>query len=76
MKLIHTSELSPAGYRTKIYRNSEWDEFVVRLYHDGHHDQDADYHTPDKDDAFATAKSMVEHAAGRIRVAMYDRLCK
>lgn len=38
-----------------IYRDAEWDEYLVRFYMDGKHQLEADYHTTDRDDAYDTA---------------------
>lgn len=42
---------------TKVYRDSEWDEYRVRLYREGQHLASADHHTDDKDDAMQTART-------------------
>lgn len=39
----------------KIYRDAEWQEFVVRFYQDGKELKDAEYRTDDKSDAEGTA---------------------
>ena len=58
MKRIHIETL---GDKTaKVYRDSEWDEYRVRLYIHGELHAGADYHTGDKADAIATAAAMVE----------------
>lgn len=47
----------PEGEKTKIYRDSEWDEFVVQFYdHRGVHLDASDYHTTSRQDA--------DHVAG------------
>lgn len=57
MKRIHTET---HGYKTaKVYRDSEWQEFRVRLYINGQLNAPADYHTDEKADAIATAAAMV-----------------
>lgn len=44
---------------TTVYRDSEWNEFIVRLYYrDSGLYAPADYHTTDKADAIATADEM------------------
>ena len=65
MKLIKTiTETSPATenngmnaheFIAKIYRNAETDEFIVRWFIDGEHQDEADYFTDEKGDAYATA---------------------
>lgn len=42
-----------------IYRNVEWEEWVVCFYTDGKHNEAADYYTADKQDAVNTAKYVV-----------------
>jgi hypothetical protein len=57
MKRIHTETL---GDKTaKVYLDSDWEEFRVRLYIQGELHAPADYHTGDKADAIATAAAMV-----------------
>lgn len=54
-KLIRTLE----GTQTvKVYRDSEWDEYVVSVVGN----PDADYHTNDRADAVATAELMADRA--------------
>ncbi len=56
MKRIHTETL---GDKTaKVYRDSEWQEYRVRLYICGALHAGADYHTGEKDDAIETALAM------------------
>jgi hypothetical protein len=45
----------------KVYYDSDWREYTVRLYLDGKLHPSADYFTPDKQDANATAKHMYDH---------------
>jgi hypothetical protein len=47
----------------KISRCSHTREFKVRLFIAGNYQEGADYFTDDKDDAFSTARVMVENAA-------------
>jgi S1-C subfamily serine protease len=47
------------GRRAVTYRDSEWEEFLVRFYENGVHLEDADYHTSDRDDALDTARVWV-----------------
>ncbi len=65
MKRIHTET---AGNKTaKVYRDSEWGGFCVRLYIGGKLNAPADYHTDDKADAIATAAAMVRPQPGKAR---------
>lgn len=43
----------------KVYKDPEWDEFVVQFWVDGEHLKDADYFTDDKADAQGTAKAWI-----------------
>lgn len=43
----------------KVYRNSEWGEYINRLFVDGTELKGSAYHTDDKDDAIDTAGSML-----------------
>lgn len=40
----------------KIYKDTEWNEYIVRFFVNGRHQVDADYHTDDKNDAIDTAQ--------------------
>lgn len=55
-RLIET--ISAGQSVAKVYRDSEWGEFVVSLFRAGV--KTADYHTEDKTDALQTARLMVE----------------
>ncbi len=45
---------------TRIYRDSDNDQFIVRFYENGKLAPDADYFTDDREDAFETSTRMVE----------------
>lgn len=57
MRLIKT--IANGHYQAKIYRDAEWDEYVVVFFRDGKRLPDADYHTGDWDDADATAQAVL-----------------
>ena len=57
MKLLRTIN-GADGIRVTVWRDSEWDEYQVRIKGA----PDATYFTPDKDDALATATRMVKDA--------------
>lgn len=40
----------------KIYRDTVWNEYIVHFYLNGEHQDEADYHTDDKEDAKDTAR--------------------
>jgi len=46
-------------YTVKVYRDTEWNEYVSRLFKDGVELVNASYHTDDKEDALDTANSMI-----------------
>lgn len=52
-------EVNNGRKTAKIYRDSEWNEFRVRLYVDHVLNPASDYHTDDESDAFDTARVMV-----------------
>ena len=39
----------------KVYRDTEWNEFLIQFFENGQHQADADYHTDDSEDAHDTA---------------------
>lgn len=63
MKRIHTETLGDKTAR--VFRDSDWGEFRVRLYIDGKLNAGADYHTGDEADAIATAAAMVQPTVRR-----------
>lgn len=42
--------------QAKVYRDAEWDEFVVVFYAAGVRQAGADYHTSDRGDAIGTCR--------------------
>jgi len=65
LKLIGTllgNPDTPRGRVVRIYRDFEWDNFVVRIYIHGEHYEPADYFTDDRDDAWNTGMAMLEPA--------------
>lgn len=57
MKKIH--EITFGARTAKVYRDSNWNEYRVRLYARGRLDEATDYFTDDKQDAIDTAAAMV-----------------
>jgi len=57
MKRIHIETLGDKI--AKVYRDSDWQEYRVRLYIRGELHAPADYYTSDKADAISTAAAMV-----------------
>lgn len=56
MRLIDTIRNNRTNQAAKVYRDSEWNEYRVRFYQDGHVQPAQDYHTDDKQDALDTAR--------------------
>ena len=58
-KLIakHSNSLTLAS--AKVYRDTEWNEYIVTFYRNGEKQHGADYHTDDRKDADKTAASFV-----------------
>lgn len=57
------------GFLAKVYRDSDYGEYRVALWHNGAKVENADYFTTDKADALATAESMVSDAARKAGTA-------
>ena len=59
-RILRTIAFEHEGPFAKVYRDSEWDEFTVKLFDaSGQHMPKSDYFTSDKEDAVETAKVMV-----------------
>lgn len=61
-KAVHTSG-SGTTHTAKVYRDSEWNEFVVVFSVDSHILNKSDYHTSDKQDATDTADYHIQRVA-------------
>lgn len=48
------------GRAVRVYRDTEWDEFRVRLFIEGKLYEPADHHTSDREEAFDTGMTMLE----------------
>lgn len=56
MRLIQTNYSSTKKEKmAKVYRDTELQEYVVKFYNNNVYQKNADYFTPDKDDAVSTA---------------------
>jgi hypothetical protein len=56
MKIIAKFLDTKTGAIAKVYRDPEWNEYVVKYFnHNGVHMDASDYHTNDKQDALNTA---------------------
>ncbi len=58
MRLLNTI-VGTEGRTAKVYRDTEWDEYIVRLFVKGPENKAAAYHSTYKDDAVNTAFTMV-----------------
>jgi hypothetical protein len=56
---IHLDGDTTVSLETKVYRDTEWDEYSVKLFKNGIEQVLASYHTPDKQDALDTAQAMI-----------------
>lgn len=61
---IATVESGPV--KALVQRDSEWQEYRVRLYVANTLQVNADYHTDDKEDAVSTAHAMVRFAQAKL----------
>jgi hypothetical protein len=52
----------PAGCRYKVYWDSEFREYVTKLFIEGKHYEPSDYFTNDKQDAINTGIAMMRRA--------------
>lgn len=63
LKLI-TKFSNGAGTRiAKVYRDTEWDEYRVKFFRNGKHEQSADYFTDNLSDAQDTARFETQDAS-------------
>ena len=60
MRLISTIHKAAAEATAKVYRDTDWQEYRVKFYVRGQHQQDADYHTDCKEDAHSTAHGQLQ----------------
>lgn len=60
MRLISTIHKAAAEATAKVYKDTDWNEYRVKFYVRGQHQQDADYHTEDKQDAHDTAQGQLQ----------------
>lgn len=66
IKLEKRAEKGDATQGAGIYRDQQWGEYRVIFVADGEHLSKADYHTPDLDDAMASAARFVDKHAGEL----------
>lgn len=58
LRKIESVTNNETGKSATVYRDSEWNEYVVRFYVNGKHQTEADYHTDSKPDAQMTARTV------------------
>lgn len=77
MRLIHKVESKTlSGLVAKVYRDEEWDEYRVSIFHMGQWGETSDYHTNDKADAMGTAPLMLKRVEDNIERGFMDRLAR
>ena len=61
MRLISQTQatIGTGEFLVKVYKDSEWNEYICRLFVNGKEMVDSAYHTDDKLDALDTANSML-----------------
>lgn len=72
-RLRKVAEIADGSRVVKTYWNAEYSEYVVRVFTGGKENKAASYHTNDKDDAFATARAMLDSPTGMSRRAALMR---
>lgn len=45
--------------RAVIYRDAEWNEYRIQFHFNGQYQENADYHTDDKHEAFTAAQYII-----------------
>jgi hypothetical protein len=61
LKLVKTFPAGSNDLSAKIYRDSDYDGYLVRFFESGKHNEDADYETEDLQDAIGTAEYSISH---------------
>lgn len=72
MKCVARGSFENIAY--KVFRNTEYDEYITKYYVDGIKFVDGDYFTSDKDDAIGTGESEVKFMWKRISINMIEAL--
>jgi len=71
--LRKVGEYSKDNRKATVHRDHEWEEFRVKHHVDGVHQHEADYHTPDKEEAHGHAKRWAEHGDPKPRTEGMER---
>ena len=75
--LLANRESFSDGTGCKIYRDVEWDAYVVKIYANGKHYKAADYHADDLVDAKGTAmQAMLDSQALKAELEKLDELLR
>jgi hypothetical protein len=61
MKLVKTFPAGSNNLSAKIYRDSDYDSYLVKFFENGKHNPKADYDTEDLQDAVGTAEYSISH---------------
>jgi hypothetical protein len=61
MKLVKTVPAGSNGLSAKIYRDSDYNSYIVKFFENGKHNANADYDTEDLQDAVGTAEYSISH---------------
>jgi hypothetical protein len=64
-RLINTLKDDKSGRVAKVYRDTEYNEYVVKFYTNGTYHSKADFFTDNKDDANATASMWIQNKFSR-----------
>ena len=63
MRKLTSIDNKNTNRKISIYRNADYNEWVVRFYENDIHLTEADYHTDDSADAYDTANSWVNKSS-------------
>ena len=74
-RIIHTEKNDLIAAKVQVYRDSEWDEYVCRLFRFGVLYEPADSFHTDKKDALDTAKAMLSEEMVRQGVEVVSGIC-
>lgn len=56
LRKIETITSNKLKVHATVYRDADWDEYRIKFYRDGVYQENADYHTDDKNDAQHSAR--------------------
>lgn len=80
MKLVKTFPAGSNNLSAKIYRDSDYDSYLVKFFENGKHNAKADYDTEDLEDAVGTAEYSISHykasrpgAKAKFEISSYEQ---